>query len=171
MKSEQPKVLFPVCGVPMVQYVLWEAVKLSPLPPLVVVGYGGEQVIAALGDQADYVWQKEQLGTGDAVKKPVSIWRSLKAIFWCSTEILPLFRPRVCKRWWIPTGALKAAATVLTAELQDPTGYGRIVRSPEGLLTEIVEEKDASADEKRFERSILGSIVFPCRNCGLLWRL
>jgi bifunctional UDP-N-acetylglucosamine pyrophosphorylase/glucosamine-1-phosphate N-acetyltransferase len=160
MKSEQPKVLFPVCGVPMVQYVLWEAVKLSPLPPLVVVGYGGEQVIAALGDQADYVWQKEQLGTGDAVKKACVHLAEFDGDLLVLYGDTPFISAQSLQALVDTHRRTKAAATVLTAELQDPTGYGRIVRSPEGLLTEIVEEKDASADEKKIREVNTGIYCF-----------
>src|SRR5690554_2482609 len=68
MKSELPKVLHPVCGLPMVQYVIEAAREVSAEKPLVVVGYKGQEVTGVLGEQAEYFWQKEQLGTGHAVK-------------------------------------------------------------------------------------------------------
>lgn len=160
MKSEQPKVLFPICGVPMVQYVLWEAVKLSPLPPLVVVGYKGEQVIAALGDQAEYVWQQEQLGTGDAVKKACDHLAAFDGDLLVLYGDTPFLSAQSLQALVDTHRRCGAAATVLTAELPEPTGYGRIVRSPEGVLTKIVEERDASADEKKIREVNTGIYCF-----------
>lgn len=160
MNSERPKVLFPICGVPMVQYVLWEAEKLSPLPPLVVVGYKGEQVIAALGDGVEYVWQKEQLGTGDAVKKASAHLTEFDGDLLVLYGDTPLITTQSLQTLVDVHRQTGAAATVLTAELQNPTGYGRIIRSPEGWLTAIVEERDASADEKKIREVNTGIYCF-----------
>ncbi|NLM37663.1 MAG: bifunctional UDP-N-acetylglucosamine diphosphorylase/glucosamine-1-phosphate N-acetyltransferase GlmU [Firmicutes bacterium] len=160
MNSEQPKVLFPVCGVPMVQYVLWEAEKLSPLPPLVVVGYKGEQVMAALGGQGEYVWQKEQLGTGDAVKKACAHLAGFDGDLLVLYGDTPFITAQSLQALVDVHRRSGAAATVLTAELPDPTGYGRIIRSPEGRLTAIVEEKDASAEEKKVREVNTGIYCF-----------
>lgn len=160
MKSEQPKVVFPICGVPMVQYVLWEAAKLSPLLPLVVVGYKGEQVTAVLGEQAEYVWQKEQLGTGDAVKKACDHLAGFDGDLLVLYGDTPFISAPTLQALVDVHRSTGAAATVLTAELQDPTGYGRIVRSPEGMLTGIVEEKDATSAEKQIREVNTGIYCF-----------
>ena len=160
MNSEKPKVIFPLCGVPMVQYVLWEAVKLSPLQPLVVIGYQGEEVAAALGDQAEYVWQKEQLGTGDAVKQACTKLTSFTGDLLVLYGDTPFISAQTLQMMVDKHRAQSAAATVLTAELQEPTGYGRIIRDEAGLLTRIVEERDATAEEKRVREVNTGIYCF-----------
>jgi len=132
----------------MVQYVLWEAAQLSPLKPMVVVGYQGEQVVAALGDQAEYVWQREQLGTGDAVKKVCAQLPEFAGDLLVLYGDTPFISAQTLRTMLEVHRSRRVAATVLTAELADPTGYGRILRSPTGSMTGIVEEKDASPAEK-----------------------
>lgn len=163
MKSKLPKVLLPVCGVPMLQYVIWEAQKLTPDKPLVVVGYQGEKVIAQMGDQADYVWQREQLGTGHAVQiacAQLSDYTGDLLVLYGDTpfisasslqELLNLHRTQ------------EAAATVLTAELEDPAGYGRILRTPDGRLAGIIEDRDASAEQRLIREVNTGIYCFSSR--------
>ncbi|NLY91486.1 MAG: bifunctional UDP-N-acetylglucosamine diphosphorylase/glucosamine-1-phosphate N-acetyltransferase GlmU [Firmicutes bacterium] len=160
MKSDHPKVLFPLCGVPMVQFVLWEAAQLSPLKPMVVIGYQGEQVAAALGEQAEYVWQREQLGTGDAVKKVCAELPEFSGDLLVLYGDTPFISAASLRAMLEVHRSQRAAATVLTAELPDPTGYGRILRSPEGVLTGIVEEKDASPDQKSIREVNTGIYCF-----------
>lgn len=160
MKSDHPKVIFPLCGVPMVQYVLWEAAHLSPLKPMVVIGYKGEQVAAVLGEQAEYVWQREQLGTGDAVKKVCAQLMEFSGDLLVLYGDTPFISAQSLQRMIEVHRQQGAAATVLTAELSDPTGYGRILRSATGFLTGIVEEKDASIEQRRIKEVNTGIYCF-----------
>jgi len=144
----------------MVQYVLWEAAQLSPLKPIVLIGYQGEQVAAALGDQAEYVWQREQLGTGDAVKKVCAQLPGFSGDLLVLYGDTPFISAQSLRAMIEVHRSQRAAATVLTAELTDPTGYGRILRSPTGVLSGIVEEKDASPDEKSIREVNTGIYCF-----------
>ncbi|HBG16989.1 MAG TPA: bifunctional UDP-N-acetylglucosamine diphosphorylase/glucosamine-1-phosphate N-acetyltransferase GlmU, partial [Firmicutes bacterium] len=134
MKSELPKVILPICGVPMVQYVIWEAIKLSTLKPLVVVGYKGEKVTALLEDGVEYVWQKEQLGTGHAVKVACEEITSFSGDILVLYGDTPFISAQSLQTLVNEHRSKGVAATVLTAEMEKPTGYGRIIRSTEGLL-------------------------------------
>jgi bifunctional UDP-N-acetylglucosamine pyrophosphorylase/glucosamine-1-phosphate N-acetyltransferase len=145
MKSTLPKVLHPVCGRPMVLHVLDAARALDAERIVVVLGHGHEQVRPLLPPDVVVAIQEQQLGTGHAVL--------------CAAEQL-LPGPMVVLPGDTPliTGdALQAmvhehfknqvAATVLTMDLDDPTGYGRIVRDPDGSLARIVEHRDATPEQ------------------------
>jgi bifunctional UDP-N-acetylglucosamine pyrophosphorylase/glucosamine-1-phosphate N-acetyltransferase len=160
MKSELPKVILPICGVPMIQYVIWEALKLSELKPLVVVGYKGDEVIDLIGDQVEYAWQKEQLGTGHAVKIACDEMGSFSGDLLVLYGDTPFISADSLQGLIKEHQAQKAAATVLTAEVKDPTGYGRIIRSSDGSLKGIVEEQDARAAEKSINEVNTGIYCF-----------
>ena len=160
MKSELPKVILPICGVPMVQYVIWEAIKLSTLKPLVVVGYKGEKVTALLEDGVEYVWQKEQLGTGHAVKVACEEITSFSGDILVLYGDTPFISAQSLQTLVNEHRSKGVAATVLTAEMEKPTGYGRIIRSTEGLLVGITEERDASEQEKLIQEVNTGIYCF-----------
>lgn len=148
MKSELPKVLHTVCGVPMVQYVLWAAEKLCGQKPLVVVGFKGETVTAALGEQAEYIRQNEQLGTGHAVKSAVRSLEGFNGDLLVLYGDTPLISAATLEKLITAHREKKAAVTLLSVEASDPTGYGRVVRDKDNRVTAIVEESEASAAEK-----------------------
>jgi bifunctional UDP-N-acetylglucosamine pyrophosphorylase/glucosamine-1-phosphate N-acetyltransferase len=143
MHSELPKVLHPLAGRPLLGHVLDTARALSPRRTIVVHGHGAERVRAAFPD-ASLVWvlQAEQLGTGHAVMQALPQVAAAEVLVLYGD--VPLVRAETLER-------LRASAhggvSVLTVELADPKGYGRIVREG-GKLTRIVEEKDASPAEK-----------------------
>src|SRR5690554_1103664 len=148
MKSKLPKVLHHVCGVPMVQYVLWEAEKLCAQKPLVVVGYKGEEVTAALGEQVEYVRQEEQLGTGHAVKVVSHSLQGFNGDLLVLYGDTPFISAATLDKLAAAHREKKAAATLLSVEVADPAGYGRIVRDGDNRVAGIVEESEASAAEK-----------------------
>ncbi len=160
MKSELPKVILPICGVPMIQYVIWEALKLSKLKPLLVIGYKGEEVKALLKDEVEYAWQKEQLGTGHAVKVACDEMKSFTGDLLVLYGDTPFISADSLKALIKEHQTEKAAATVLTAEVKDPTGYGRIIRSTDGSLMGIVEEVDTSPAEKEIREVNTGIYCF-----------
>ncbi len=145
MKSSLPKVLQPVAGVPMLGHVIAAARALAPAAIHVVYGHGGEQVRNAFADQADLHWseQRERLGTGHAVAQAMPQVPDDARVLVLYGDV-PLIRSQTL-------GQLLAARdklAVLAAELADPTGYGRIVRDAQGKVAAIVEQKDAT-DEQR----------------------
>jgi len=147
MKSSLPKVLHPVAGRPMVGYVLDAARALGPERVVVVVGYQAEKVETYLGDSVTYVRQEPQLGTGHALLMAMTALGADEADLLLLYGDIPLVRSETLRRLLDHHRATGAAATILTAVLEAPTGYGRIVRDPGcGRVQRIVEEADATLE-------------------------
>lgn len=150
MKSKRAKLLHPVCGIPMVSWVAAAARELSPERLIAVVGYQGDQVRGALSDLCDsFVVQREQRGTGHAVLRAA---RQLAGYGESTLLILngdvPTMQPSTLRALTARHRRSGAALSLLTAEVADPTGYGRIVRDADGTVTRIVEHKDASRADR-----------------------
>lgn len=146
MKSALPKVLQPIAGRPMLAHVIDAARQLQPEAIHVVYGHGGDAVRAAFVDQPDLQWaeQAEQLGTGHAVQQAMPGVPDTATVLVLYGDV-PLIRPETLQRLLADGERLG----VLVAELDDPTGYGRIVRDAEGKVAAIVEQKDASDEQKQ----------------------
>jgi len=146
MKSALPKVLQPIAGRPMLAHVIDAARALQPAAIHVVHGHGGEVVQAAFATQPDLQWalQARQLGTGHAVQQAMAQLPEDARVLVLYGDV-PLVLPATLQRLLDAPGAL----AVLGAELDDPTGYGRIVRDAEGRVAAIVEQKDASDEQRR----------------------
>ena len=160
MKSEIPKVLHPVAGRPMIAYPLQLARDLGSDPVLVVVGHGADRVkeeLAASG--VSFVHQLQQLGTGHALRCTAQDLAEFSGTLLLLCGDVPLLRRETLDRLLACHEAEKAAVTVLTAELDDPHGYGRIVRHGAEVLR-IVEEKDASEKEKVLREINTGIYAF-----------
>jgi bifunctional UDP-N-acetylglucosamine pyrophosphorylase/glucosamine-1-phosphate N-acetyltransferase len=145
MRSELPKVLHPIAGRPLLAHVLDAARALQPRRTVVVHGHGAEQVRAAFaGAQVEWVLQSEQLGTGHAVQQAMAHVSRDGDVLILYGDV-PLVRPDSLKRL---VEAARQGVAVMTTELDEPKGYGRIVRNPSGGVERIVEEKDASSTER-----------------------
>ena len=146
MKSSLPKVLQPVAARPMLAHVVDTARALHPAAIHIVFGHGGAQVRAAFAEQADLRWaeQARQLGTGHAVQQALPGVPDDARVLVLYGDV-PLITSDTLARLLAAPGAL----AVLAAEPADPTGYGRIVRDAEGNVARIVEQKDASDEERR----------------------
>jgi bifunctional UDP-N-acetylglucosamine pyrophosphorylase/glucosamine-1-phosphate N-acetyltransferase len=146
MRSDLPKVLQPLAGRPLLAHVLDTAAGLKPRRILVVHGHGGEQVRAAFAGRAvDWVHQAEQRGTGHAVRLALrGVSRQDVVLVLCGD--VPLIRAPILKKLVSLAEAGKLA--VLTSELEDPSGYGRIIRDDGGEVRAIVEEKDATRSQR-----------------------
>ena len=155
MRSSRPKVLQPIAGQPMLAQVIAAARALQPAGIHVVHGHGGEQVKAAFADQSDLQWaeQAQQLGTGHAVEQAMPQVPDAATVLVLYGDV-PLIRSETLQRLLAAPGRL----AVLVAELDDPTGYGRIVRDAEGRVAAIVEHKDAT-DEQRRLRAVNTGII------------
>ena len=148
MKSNKPKVLHPVAGQPMVCYPVNLAAGLGCRPTVLVVGHGAEQVQAELaGREVVFARQEEQLGTGHALLCARQALGEFEGTLLLLCGDVPLLRAETLEQLLSWHHAQQAAVTVLTANLDEPHGYGRIVREGEQVLR-IVEEKDATAREK-----------------------
>jgi bifunctional UDP-N-acetylglucosamine pyrophosphorylase/glucosamine-1-phosphate N-acetyltransferase len=153
MKSEQPKVLHPVAGRPMVTFPVDRAEQLGCRPTVLVVGHGAEAVQTVLADRGvNFVLQAEQLGTGHALLCAREALRGFSGTLLLLCGDVPLLRHETLERLVTEHEQRNAAVTVLTAGLDDPYGYGRVLRDGDDVLG-IVEEKDAT-DEQRKVREI-----------------
>ena len=155
MKSTLPKVLQRVAGVPMLGHVIASARALAPAGIHVVYGHGGDQVRAAFADQPDLQWaeQAQQLGTGHAVQQAMPGIPDGARVLVLYGDV-PLIRSATLQRLLDAPGSL----AVLAAELDNPTGYGRIVRDAEGRVAAIVEHKDAT-DAQRGIRIVNTGVI------------
>jgi bifunctional UDP-N-acetylglucosamine pyrophosphorylase / glucosamine-1-phosphate N-acetyltransferase len=160
MKSALPKVLHPLLGRTLLGHVLTAAAPLGAERTVVVVGHGADRVRAHLTEvapQAVPVLQAEQLGTGHAVRIALDAVPEAAGTVVVINGDVPLLRPETVGALVEAHEGAGAAATVLAAEVPDPTGLGRIVRDADGRLEQIVEERDAT-DAQRAIREINAGI-------------
>src|SRR5438270_5171164 len=156
MRSARPKPLHRLCGRPLVLHVLDALAELELERAVVVVGHGAERVTKTLQEQApgnlviDFVEQHVQRGTGDAVSVALTAFPD-DDLEDGDIVVLPgdtpLLRPPTLAALVRRHREADAAATVLTAQLEDPTGYGRIVRGKDGRVAAIVEQADATPEQ------------------------
>jgi bifunctional UDP-N-acetylglucosamine pyrophosphorylase/glucosamine-1-phosphate N-acetyltransferase len=148
MKSALPKVAHRIAGVPMIEYVVETAARLSPRSTTVVVGYQANAVKAALARQSGltFVVQEPQLGTAHALLTVEAVLEKATGTLVLLSGDVPLLAANTLKILVERHTGSGAAATVVTAVVDDPRGYGRIIRSGE-RIARIVEEKDASSAE------------------------
>lgn len=146
MRSAIPKVLHRVAGVPLLEHVARLAKSLSPLRTTMIYGHGGEAVLEALGHlDVDWVEQRERLGTGHAVMQVEKGIHDEATVLVLYGDVPLLQQDTVTQLLALTHDGGLALLTVL---LEDPTGYGRIVRDQLGRVQRIVEEKDATTEER-----------------------
>jgi len=144
MHSALPKVLHALAGRPLLGHVLDAARALKPRKIVVVHGHGGDEVRAAFPDPAiEWASQTEQLGTGHAVRQALPLLAHDAEVLILYGDV-PLVRVETLKRL---LEASQKGVAVLTAEVANPTGYGRIIRAAAGRVSRIVEQKDATPAE------------------------
>ena len=161
MKSDLPKVLHTLNGKPLIGYVLDTVLSLNLKKVAVVVGYQGEKVVDLLkGKDVEVVWQKEQLGTGHAVMQAEPIFHDFDGELLVLCGDVPLLQTETVIELLKTHQQKKAKATVLTAVLEDPKGYGRIVRNKNEVFESIVEDKDATLEEKKIKEINTGEMCF-----------
>lgn len=170
MRSERPKPLHRLCGRPMVVHVLAAAAGLAPERIVVVVGHGAARVTKTVGEQQlstrsriEFVEQEVQRGTGDAVLVGLT---GLPDEYDEDSDIVvlpgdtPLLRTSTLADLVAAHREAEAAATVLTARLADPTGYGRVVRDRSGRVAGVVEQGDATDEELAIDEVNTSIYVF-----------
>ncbi|GBF78338.1 bifunctional N-acetylglucosamine-1-phosphate uridyltransferase/glucosamine-1-phosphate acetyltransferase [Paenibacillus sp. 598K] len=160
MKSKLYKVLHPVCGKPMVGHVMDVVEAAACERTVVIVGHGAEAVQSYLGDRAEYALQEQQLGTGHAVLQAAPLLGSEEGTTIIICGDTPLVTPATVQAMLTVHETHGAAATVLTAELADPTGYGRIIRGSDDQLERIVEQKDCTPEEGAVREINTGTYCF-----------
>nr|WP_310503754.1 bifunctional UDP-N-acetylglucosamine diphosphorylase/glucosamine-1-phosphate N-acetyltransferase GlmU [Micromonospora chalcea] len=163
MKSSLPKVLHPLLGRTLLGHVLAAAGPLGADRTVVVVGHGADQVRAHLTDVAPAatpVLQERQLGTGHAVRIALDAVPDATGTVVVINGDVPLLRPETVQALVEAHEDAAAAATVLAAEVPDPTGLGRIVRDVQGQLEQIVEERDATPQQRALREINAGIYAF-----------
>jgi bifunctional UDP-N-acetylglucosamine pyrophosphorylase/glucosamine-1-phosphate N-acetyltransferase len=162
MKSMQPKVLHPLAGRPLIEHVLRTVDTLDVASTILVIGHGADDVRNALAGRPalQFAVQSPQLGTGHALLQTEPLLAGKKGVVLLVYADVPLLRPATLARLVEAQRGSRAAATVLTAELDDPYGYGRIARDEQGRIVRIVEERDASGDERAIREINSGIYVF-----------
>ncbi len=160
MKSKLYKVLHPILGRPMIQYVI-DALKPISVGPLVtVVGHGAESVMREVGTASEFVVQEEQLGTAHAVLQAKERLAKKQGTTIVVCGDTPLITAETFERLFAHHEASQAKATILTTNISDPTGYGRIVRDDQANVKRIVEHKDATEAEKSIQEINTGTYCF-----------
>jgi bifunctional UDP-N-acetylglucosamine pyrophosphorylase/glucosamine-1-phosphate N-acetyltransferase len=160
MKSKYPKVLHKVAGKPLIWHVCKAIEQLGIDENIIVVGYKASEVKKNLGDKYKYAFQEKQLGTGHAVMQAEKlIDKDVNCVLVVCGDT-PLIRGETLEKLLQHHQNTKAAATILSTELADPTNYGRIVRSSGGMVIKIVEEKDANEIEKGIKEINSGTYCF-----------
>jgi bifunctional UDP-N-acetylglucosamine pyrophosphorylase / glucosamine-1-phosphate N-acetyltransferase len=162
-KSDTPKVLHSVAGRPALSYVLDVAESLGSLKIYVVIGHKAEAVKAAVAGRAQIVVQKRLLGTADAVRTCRSYFKNTRGTVLVMCGDTPLLDKTVVRTLVKAHARSKAACTVLSARLDEPSGYGRIIRDQVGEFVAIREEKDASVDEKEILEINTGVYCFKAK--------
>ncbi|GGI18385.1 bifunctional UDP-N-acetylglucosamine diphosphorylase/glucosamine-1-phosphate N-acetyltransferase GlmU [Gottfriedia solisilvae] len=160
MKSKLYKVLHPVCGKPMVQHVVDHVKSVGVQNVVTVVGHGAELVKTQLGENSEYALQADQLGTAHAVIQAAPLLKDKEGTTLVICGDTPLITPETIQALFEEHERLKAKATILTAHLEDSTGYGRIIRSNDGSVQKIVEHKDASPEELTVQEINTGTYCF-----------
>ncbi|MGZ5072393.1 MAG: bifunctional UDP-N-acetylglucosamine diphosphorylase/glucosamine-1-phosphate N-acetyltransferase GlmU [Usitatibacter sp.] len=161
MHSSLPKVVHPLAGRPLLSHVIDAARELAPETLCVVVGHAAEAVRRSIAaDGISWAVQERQLGTGHAVLQAMPHLRDEGMVLVLYGDV-PLIAPQTLRS--LVAAAGDSGLALLTQELADPKGYGRIVRDPAGRVVRIVEEKDASAAERAIREVNTGILAAPRR--------
>lgn len=167
-----PKVMRPLLGKPMIEFVLRTLRDAGVERVAIVVGFGADQITGKLGAGYDYVLQPEQKGSGDAVACARDYFRGFDGALVVMCGDSPLFRSETLSGMLRCHWQEQASATLAAARPNDPTGYGRILRSGSGEITGVVEQACASEDERKITEVNGGAYVFDAQwlfgNIGLM---
>ena len=171
MKSNRAKVLHELGGLPLIAHVVRAAQALNPRAILVVVGHQADEVeraaIAEVGDLARSVLQPQQRGTGDAVESARSELENSDSLVLILSGDVPMIKTETLRKLIDHHNNAAAACTILSVRLENPTGYGRIVRDQNDSFQKIVEQRDAT-EEQRLVKEINSGIY--CFDAKELYR-
>ena len=164
MKSKMPKVLHKVCGKPLSKWVIDASEAAGADKVCAVVGHKAETVKEVLGDVCEFALQAEQKGTGHAVMQAIDVIKNSKGEVVILNGDTPLITAETINKAIEYHKNNGNQATVITEILDDATGYGRIVRDNDGSVLKIVEQKDASKEEKKINEVNSGMYVFDAQS-------
>lgn len=160
MKSKLYKVLHPVMGRPMVQHVMNQIKTVSLDKIVTIVGFGADTVIDKIGEQSEFVVQKEQLGTGHAVQQAEEALKDKEGTTIVVCGDTPLITDKTYQELFDHHEKENAKATILTTKVENPAGYGRVIRNNANEVERIVEHKDASEAELAVDEINTGTYCF-----------
>jgi UDP-N-acetylglucosamine diphosphorylase/glucosamine-1-phosphate N-acetyltransferase len=164
MKSDLPKVLHPLNNRPMIHYVINVAEEIGSTKTVLIVGHRKELVMDAVKDRdVEFAVQSPQLGTGHAVLQAKSFFDGYDGDVLVLSGDVPLLQAETIRKLTQIHKAEAPLATLLTTEMDDPAGYGRIVRDGNGYVEQIVEEKDAGEEIKKIKEINIGIYIFKAR--------
>jgi bifunctional UDP-N-acetylglucosamine pyrophosphorylase/glucosamine-1-phosphate N-acetyltransferase len=166
MRSRLPKVLHPILGKPLVWYCLEAAFQASGTKPLIVIGHGAEEVRKSLGDAAAFVLQEEQLGTGHAVRQAEALLRGKSDLVLVTYGDMPALSSRTLQQMIQVQTLHSGPMTMLTVVVDDPRGFGRVVRDEKGQVRGVVEEAQATPEQMQIKE--LNAGVY-CFSADWLW--
>lgn len=155
-----PKVLREVCGKPMLQYVLQNISFIPAKDICIVAGYMKEKVMNTAGESYTFAVQEQQLGTGHAVKATYDLLKDYEGDILVLYGDMPLFKEQTYRdiiKKHIETGA---HCTILTAVVENPPDYGRIIRNDSGAVIDIIEKKDCTPEQLKIKELNVGIYVF-----------
>jgi len=162
MKSSLPKVLHPLGGRSLVEWVLHQVNPLQPQRQFVIIGYEGDAVRSALKDYPalEFVEQREQLGTGHAVQQLLPYLKDYEGHLLVLNGDVPLLRVETLAHLLQVHQERGNAATILTAQISNPQGYGRVICDSQNILKQIIEDRDCTTAQKQNRRINAGVYCF-----------
>jgi len=167
MKSARAKVLHEIGGLPLIVYVCRTAQALDPQKIFVVVGHQATEVEAAvqneIGNLGEFVKQTEQRGTGDAVMAARSQFADRDSLLLVLSGDVPLIRQETLESFIDNHRSSQAACSLLSVRLENPTGYGRVIRDDDNTFVRIIEQKDATPEEQKIKEINAGIYCFDSR--------
>lgn len=164
MNSQTPKVLHRICGTPMIDHVLASLRSVDVAQTYVVTGHLSEKVEAHVGHRAQCILQKERRGTAHAVMQVVRYIKDFDGDILVMVGDAPLIAPETIKSLVDRRRSHHTACAVLTTNLENPKGYGRIVRNRDGTVRKIVEEKDTNTYEEKIREINTGTYCFDAKS-------
>ncbi len=168
MKSNRAKVLHELGGAPLIAYVVRAAQALEPRAIITIVGHQAEEVeravVAEVGELASFVVQERQRGTGDAVESARSVLENSDSLVLVLSGDVPMIRVETLKKLIEQHHNTRAACTILSVRLENPTGYGRIIRDNNGEFRKIVEQRDATEEERQVREINSGIYCFEAKD-------
>lgn len=163
MMSSLPKVLHPLAGRPLIAYSLDLARRLGAAQPVVIIGHGADQVRQAVGPGARFALQQPQLGTGHAVQQAEPLLADFDGLLLVMSADMPLFTYETLRALVNIQRANDGPLTMLTMHLDDSHGFGRVVRAANGMVQAIVEEAQATPEQRAIRELNVGAYCFRAR--------
>src|SRR5689334_19284082 len=167
MKSNRAKVLHEIGGAPLIAYVVRAAQALEPRTIITIVGHQAEEVeravLAEVGELASFVLQEKQRGTGDAVESARTLLENSDSVVLVLSGDVPMIRVETLQNLIKNHNDTGAACSILSVRLENPTGYGRIIRDSNGEFRKIVEQRDATEEERQVREINSGIYCFEAK--------